>query len=81
MKPDEIETKIAIAAAGIDRFFDDGFTKWPEEKFRVLFAGAALEEDLIQKALLTWEARGAMARRSRVDCFVEVLHPISDTKP
>lgn len=77
MTPREIKTTIAIAAAGIDRFFDEGYTKWPEDKFRVLFAGATLEEEEIQQALDTWEKAGAIRIRREEVCFVEVLHPVS----
>ena len=77
MTPIEAQEKIAIATAGINRFYDEGFTKWPEEKFRVLFAGAALEEEEIQQALTIWEQAGAIRIKREAACFVEVLHPIS----
>jgi hypothetical protein len=77
MTPSEAQKKIALAAAGIDRFYDEGFTKWSEEKFRVLFAGVALEEEEIQRALLSWEQSGAIKIKRDASCFVEVLRPIS----
>jgi hypothetical protein len=78
MAPSETQKKIAIAAAGISRFYDEGFTRWPEEKFRVLFAGATLEEKEIQRALAFWEQSGAIKIRRDAECFVEVLQPITD---
>lgn len=80
MTPREIRAKIAIAATEMDRFFDEGFTKWPEENFPVLLAGAAPEEDAISKALDTWEKAGAIRITREEACFVEVLRPISRTE-
>ena len=80
MTEDEMRKKIAIAAAGIDRFYDEGYTKWPEDRFRVLFTGSALEEKAIQEALRTWEASGAIIRRNQPTCFVEVLRPVGSIR-
>ena len=76
MNQSEIEKGISCAAAGIDRFFDEGYTKWPEDKFRVLFCGAALEEDAVQNILAVWEKSGAIKIRREPNCFVEIIHPI-----
>jgi len=76
MTAGEIQQAIAIAAAGINRFYDEGMTRWTEAKFRVLFTGATLEEESIQNALSVWEASGAIVRMNQPDCFVEVLHSI-----
>jgi hypothetical protein len=81
MTSSEAQRKVAVAAAGIDRFYDDGFTKWPEEKFRVLFTGAALEEEAIQAALHRWEKSGAIKIWRDSTCFVEVLRPIAGVSP
>jgi hypothetical protein len=81
MTSSEIQKKIAIAAAGIDRFYDEGFTRWPEEKFRVLFAGTALEEKEIQRVLTFWEQSGAIKIWRDAERFVEVLQPIADLCP
>ena len=72
----KMETRLSIATAGLNRFYDEGFTKWSEEKLRPLFSGARLDESEIEERLHEWEHRGFVKRKNQTECFLEVLKPI-----
>lgn len=49
---------LEIAKAGLNRFYDEGFTQWPEEKLKVVFSNQNLEGEEIQAVLKRWHAAG-----------------------
>ena len=51
-------TIIAIAKAGLNRFYDEGFTCWPEDKLRAIFSNQDIEVDPIKTELESWQKSG-----------------------
>lgn len=58
------------AKAGLARFFDEGYTKWPEDKLRVIFANRDLNDPDVQSLLSNWLALGIVELPRRADCYL-----------
>ena len=71
-RPDSIE----IAKAGINRFWDEGYTKWPRAKLQSLFLNKSLDGDQVQEAFSDWENEGYIRIILESDVYIEVLKPI-----
>jgi len=71
-----MSTTTEIAAAGLNRFYDEGFTRWPEEKLRPLFSNADIESEAIQQELARWQEMGWIELPRRKDVYLIVHAPI-----
>lgn len=49
---------IEIAKAGLNRFYEEGYTRWPLDKLRTIFQKNDLESPEIAAALKEWEKSG-----------------------
>lgn len=76
MSEDSIPDFSKKARAGINRFFDEGFTRWPKNKLSVLFDNRPLETEEIQAILTSWEKSGFIRLRKNTDVYFEVLKQI-----
>ena len=75
---DLIQRSVFTARAGLNRFFDEGMSRWPEEKLRPLFSHADLDHPAIQKALSEWESSGYITLDRSPDCYLTIrtiIHP------
>ncbi len=68
-----MDTIIEIAKAGLNRFYDEGYVRWPEEKLRVIFSNHSLQEPEIARTLENWETQGWIKLPKRKEEYVEVL--------
>jgi hypothetical protein len=73
-----MDTIIEIAKAGLNRFYDEGYVRWPEEKLRVLFSNHSLLEPEIERALGSWAAQGWIKLSKERREYIEVLTIIPD---
>ena len=78
MKPSDIQRRIEVASSGINRFFDEGYTRWPESKFRSLFQGVPLENPEVAAAIALWVANGSLSISNPRDPVFEILKLIND---
>jgi hypothetical protein len=69
---------IEIAIAGLNRFYDEGFTRWPEDKLIPLFSNRNLDDFDILNALSRWEGQGWVRIEKSSSCYLEVLSIIPD---
>jgi hypothetical protein len=70
------EQMIRILRAGLDRFYSEGFYKWPRSKLTALFhRDSDLENEDVQAALTQWEHQGIVRVQRKEDCYLEVLTP------
>jgi hypothetical protein len=67
---------IEVAKAGINRFLDEGFTSWPEDKLRPLFLNRPLEDESIKAILTLWEESGSIRLLRHPDAYIQVLKHI-----
>lgn len=68
-----MDTIIEIAKTGLNRFYDEGFVSWPEEKLRVLFSNHCLHNPEIERALESWAAQGWIKLHKGKEKYVEIL--------
>jgi len=73
-----MDTIIEIAKAGLNRFYDEGYVRWPEEKLGVLFSNHSLQEPEIERALESWAAQGWIKLPKGKEKYVEILTIIPD---
>ncbi len=73
-----MDTVIEIAKAGLNRFYDEGYVRWPEEKLRVVFSNRSLQEPGIERILESWAAQGWIKLPKRKEEYAEVLTLIPD---
>ena len=75
---DPIQRSVSTARAGLNRFFDEGMSRWPEQKLRPLFSHVDLAHPAIQKALTEWESSGYITLDRSPGCYLTVrtiIHP------
>lgn len=73
-----MNTIIEIAKAGLNRFYDEGYSRWPEEKLRVVFSNHSLQEPEIERTLESWAAQGWIKFPKRKEEYIEILTIIPD---
>jgi hypothetical protein len=73
-----LQRQISIAKAGLNRFFGDGMSKWPEATLRPLFSNTDLEHPCIQRALLEWQSSGYITLHKKPECYLTVLKEITN---
>jgi hypothetical protein len=64
---------IQIGVSGLWRFYDEGFTRWPEAKLAAAFSNMDLEHPELQKEFQELEKQGLIRLCKRGDCYLEVL--------
>lgn len=69
---------VVEAIAGINRFYGEGYTKWPQSQLVMAFGGRSLRTKEIDNTLLDLERSGFIRLHKQVDCYLEVLQKIVD---
>jgi hypothetical protein len=64
---------IEIAKAGLNRFYDEGYIRWPEDKLRTLFCNRGLQEPEIASALEEWKAGGCIELPKQTNEYLKML--------
>ena len=64
---------IEIGLNGMWRFYDEGFTRWPQDKLAPLFSNTNLEHPEIQAEFRSLEAQGFIRLNKKEDCYLEVI--------
>jgi hypothetical protein len=67
---------ISVAKSGMNRFFDEGMYKWPEEKLLPLFSNIYLDHPIIKKTLEEWQNEGFITLDEESDSYLTVLQHI-----
>ena len=70
---EKIHRAVQIAEAGLWRFFDEGYTRWPQEKLVSLFSNQHLDHPVIQNHIGALEKQGLVKIFGTKDCYLEVL--------
>ena len=73
-----MNTTIEIAKAGLNRFYDEGYVRWPEDKLTVVFGNHSLQEPAIAQALESWETQGWIKLPKRKAEYAVILAVIPD---
>jgi hypothetical protein len=73
-----MNSTISIAKAGLNRFYDEGYVTWPEDKLRVIFGNLSLDVPDVARVLLVWEGNGWIKLAKSRDSYITVLKPIGD---
>ena len=76
MKIDNDNTVIEIAKAGLNRFFSEGYTKWPEDKLLALFDNRPMSDPIVKKTIEAWENEGAVVLHRKHNNYLEILRQI-----
>ena len=67
---------LRIVQAGLERFYGEGYVRWPRNKFEAIFPpGLSLDEPAVAEQLADWERRGFIKLNHTGDPFVTVLRP------
>ncbi|MCP4088491.1 MAG: hypothetical protein GY746_01675 [Gammaproteobacteria bacterium] len=75
---DSMRSALEIAKAGIDRFYFEGYTKWPKSKFQQLLGPHInLDDQRIRYTLLAWENAGIIQYIDTEDVYICILKPFS----
>ena len=69
----DISNSIRAAKAGLSRFYDEGYYRWPESNLRIIFDNQDLDDPGIQTALETWQQQGVIKLLARPDVYLEML--------
>lgn len=69
---------IGIAKAGLNRFYDEGCVRWPEEKLKVVFGNRSLQDPEISEILEEWQIAGWVQLPKRKEEYLNMLTIIPD---
>ena len=75
MTDNQAKQCVSIAQAGLNRFFDEGVSRWPDETLRPLFLNTNLEHPYVQQALAGWQLAGYITLNKTPDCYL-VVHTV-----
>lgn len=73
-----IQRLLNHAKDGLNRFYADGYTKWPKATFQKMFGEVNIANPHIQSVLHEWEAAGLIRFVGRDDYYIEVLEQFPD---
>ena len=71
-------TFIDIAKAGLNRFYDEGYTVWPKSKLQSLFSNHSLESEEVMSELLSWDKEKWINLRKEDNQYLIMLSIIPD---
>lgn len=70
------KNKKEIIKAGFNRFYSEGYVKWPEENIRKIFDGVLENEEI--NFLKSLEEKGYIDFVGKGDCYVLILSKIDE---
>jgi hypothetical protein len=75
----DLQKKVKIVKAGIDRFYSEGYTRWSRVNFEKLLQPEPTPNDpRVQELLREWEKTGVIRVVGTDDCYIEILKQFPD---
>ena len=73
-----MDKTIEIAKNGLNRFYDEGFVRWPAEKLRAVFGNQDLRNEKIMRTLEEWRDAGYIELTKTNEQYLKMLKIIAD---
>ena len=67
---------IETARAGLNRFLDEGMTRWPEDKLRALFGNRSMNDPIVENALENWANDGSIILHKTLNLYIEIIREV-----